>query len=527
MSDMSCLPGLAGLDKKIFEILKEYCRIPSITGTSGETLIPEFFKRCLGQLPYYVENPDHLGTWAIEKDSLNRQVCWAMIRGGSEKTCVLIHHSDVVVTENYGRFQDLALDPDRLEAALKADPRILDQEAKKDLLSGLWLFGRGTADMKGGGAIQLALFDTYGRMSQEERKDLPTLIVLAVPDEENLSSGMRAGVGLLCHLQEQFGLDYRLMINCEPHQRLSPERGLISQGSIGKLNLFVYVRGVMAHAGKVLEGINPTGLMAAIATETDLSEDFVDHFENETSIPPTWIFLRDLKSQYDISFPEASYGMFNVLNFHTGPGEVLAKMMEICERSLIQYIAKVSGKRGEVSRRTGQDWPSPSWQPRVVLFGELRAASPAPPAPMSLEEELGFRTREFFPEDPLIVIGLCPPYYPGVSNSVPEVLREKVCTFAKEKFGQEYDNQAYYTGISDLSYAMSAGETQQLSSAMAHMAAEDYQIPFEQIEQVSMNCINLGPWGKDFHKPSERVLKEDLFHRTPMLVDHIIRTYNS
>lgn len=526
MPDMPCLPGLSGLDKKIFEILKEYCRIPSITGTSGETLVPDFFKHCLDQLPYYLENPDHLGTWDIEKDSLNRQVCWAVLRGHSDKTCVLIHHSDVVVTDNYGRFKDLALDPDRLLAALTADPRMLDPEAQKDLLSGQWIFGRGTADMKGGGAIQLALFDTYARLPPDKRKDLPTLVLLALPDEENLSSGMRAGVGLLCHLKERFGLDYNLMINCEPHQRLSPEKGLISQGSIGKMNLFVYARGVMAHAGKVLEGINPTGLMAAIAAETDLSEVFVDHAGNESSIPPTWIFLRDLKSQYDVSFPEASYGMFNVLNFHTGPGDVMAKMMEICQRVLVQYIAKVNGKRAEVSRKTGQDWPSLSWQPRIVPFGDLLAASPSPLTPMPLAEELGMRTREFFPEDPLIVVGLCPPYYPGVTNPQPEKLREKVCTFAREHFGQEYDNQAYYTGISDLSYAMSAGDAKQLSSAMTHMAAEDYHIPFEQIEKVSMNCINIGPWGKDFHKPSERVLKEDLFHRTPMLVDHIIRTYN-
>ncbi len=526
MPDMSNLEGLGNLDQKIFEILKDYCRIPSITGTSRENLVPDFFKQCLDHLPYFLENPDHLGTWEIEKDHLNRQVCWAIIRGGSDKTCVLIHHSDVVVTDNYGRFKDLALDPDRLEAAFTADPRMLDPEAQKDLLSGQWLFGRGTADMKGGGAIQLALFDVYARMTSEERKDLPTLVLLAVPDEENLSAGMRSGVGLLCHLKERFGLDYNLMINCEPHQRRNPEKGLISQGSIGKLNLFVYVRGVMAHAGKVLEGINPTGLMAAIATETDLSEAFVDSAGNESSIPPTWIFLRDLKSQYDVSFPEASYGMFNVLNFHTEPGDVLAKMMEICQRALVQYIAKVNGKRAEVSSKTGQDWPSSSWQPRVVPFGELRAATSSPLAPMPVEEELGFRTREFFPEDPLIVVGLCPPYYPGVTNPEPERLREKVSAFVREHFGQEYDNQAYYTGISDLSYAMSAGDAKQLSAAMIHMAAEDYHIPFEQIEQVSMNCINIGPWGKDFHKPSERVLKEDLLRRTPMLVDHIIRTYN-
>ena len=30
-----------------------------------------------------------------------------------------------------------------------------------------------------------------------------------------------------------------------------------------------------------------------------------------------------------------------------------------------------------------------------------------------------------------------------------------------------------------------------------------------------MAGINIGPWGKDFHKLTERVYKEDLYERTP------------
>ena len=527
MSDMSGLEGIERLDDKILDILKAYCRIPSITNTSGETLVPGFFEQCLINTPYYKANPDHLGAWQIENDPLNRKVSWAMIQGGSNRTCVLIHHCDVVVTDNFGHLKDLALDLDRLGPALKKDPGLLDTESRQDLFSGQWIFGRGAADMKGGGAVQLALFDTYARMEPQDRKALPTLVLLALPDEENLSAGMRSGLGLLSHLKKTYSLEYDLMINSEPHQRMTPEKGLISQGSIGKLNLFVYIRGVMAHVGKVLEGINPTGLMARIAAATDLSEAFVDHFEQESSIPPTWIFLRDLKKHYDVSFPEACYGMFNVLNFHTGPGEVMDKMVDVCRQTLASYIGQVNQKRAAVSQKTGQNWFSFTWEPRVVPFGELKAQTPCPSRPLPLEEELFFRTRDFFPQEPLIVVGLCPPYYPGVANCDQQILHEKVNAFTRGRYGQDYDNQAYYTGISDLSYAMATGNSASLSEAMANMAgAENYHIPFDQIESVSMNCINIGPWGKDFHKPSERVFKEDLLCRTPMLIDYIIRNYN-
>ena len=69
MPDMSGLAGLDGLDKKIIDTLNAYCRVPSITETSGETLVPGFFRQYLNDLPYFQDHPDHLGVWDIKKDA--------------------------------------------------------------------------------------------------------------------------------------------------------------------------------------------------------------------------------------------------------------------------------------------------------------------------------------------------------------------------------------------------------------------------------------------------------------------------
>ena len=50
-----------------------------------------------------------------------------------------------------------------------------------------------------------------------------------------------------------------------------------------------------------------------------------------------------------------------------------------------------------------------------------------------------------------------------------------------------------------------------------------YSLPLEDIEAVSMPCVNIGPWGKDFHKLTERVLKEDLYYRTPDILNYAIK----
>lgn len=49
-----------------------------------------------------------------------------------------------------------------------------------------------------------------------------------------------------------------------------------------------------------------------------------------------------------------------------------------------------------------------------------------------------------------------------------------------------------------------------------------YDIPVEEIQKISMPCINIGPWGKDLHKLTERVNKEDLYWRTPRILNQAI-----
>lgn len=51
-----------------------------------------------------------------------------------------------------------------------------------------------------------------------------------------------------------------------------------------------------------------------------------------------------------------------------------------------------------------------------------------------------------------------------------------------------------------------------------------YNLPLEEIGYISMPSINVGPWGKDFHKLTERVNTEDLLVRTPKLLDKAMLT---
>ena len=97
--------------------------------------------------------------------------------------------------------------------------------------------------------------------------------------------------------------------------------------------------------------------------------------------------------------------------------------------------------------------------------------------------------------------------------------------FTEREFNQTYTSENFYTGISDLSYTNIEKGSEILKSLQSSMPllGEFYNIPADVIEKISMPCINIGPWGKDFHKLTERVNTEDLYIRTPCIINYAVK----
>lgn len=134
---------------------------------------------------------------------------------------------------------------------------------------------------------------------------------------------------------------------------------------------------------------------------------------------------------------------------------------------------------------------------------------------------------------PKVVYGLIPHYYPSVANisfdsldSNIRDLSEILSKYSESQFGMSYQKEYYYTGISDLSYTSIENVAAVKKSMEEYMPlfGNIYDLPLEEIGYISMPCINIGPWGKDFHKLTERVNTEDLLVRTPKLLDKAIKT---
>ena len=551
--------SLSGIGAEIQRILYDYVQAESITNSPGEREAEEFFLRFFRGQPYWQAHPEDVGKRPIPGDPHGRSAVFAMVRGGGPDTVAFVHHSDVVTVEDFKLLKPLAFSPEALEKKLKKLRHTLSPEARKDIDSGAWLFGRGVCDMKGGGSIQMAVLNRYSQLVAQAPNQLPgTLIVLAVPDEENLSAGMRAGIRLLVRLREQYGLRYRIMIDSEPHLRKDPEKGLFSVGSVGKLLPFVYVRGVLSHAGKPFEGLNPSNLLSEIVRRTEINTDFCDEVEGEVSPPPTWLYQRDRKLEYDVSIPLSAAGCLSVLTFHQTPISVLQRLKTVCEESFQYVLTQMNASYANFLKMAGKTPEKLPWQVKTVEFEQLYQEALAAYGDVfrsgfqaeldRLKQQLvdnqltmldcNFALVDFiynFVDDlsPRVIYGLIPPYYPNVANlflpDLPDLIRTlqtRLSDDTQEQFGQEYLAENFFVGISDLSYS-SISHSQEITQTLKRtmpLYGHLYDLPLEQLESISMPCINIGPWGKDLHKMTERVFKQDLYERTPYIIQRAIET---
>lgn len=536
--------------KKIIETnLLELVGTRSDTNSKQERNIEGFFEDWFSRVDYFKKNPNNCGLYKIPDDYLNRSVPWCLLKGAGNDTVVFIHHNDCVETKDYGPFESLSLKPYELEEAFKNSTIELPAKMKEDLLSDKWLFGRGVADMKGGGSIHLSLIEEY---SKDENFN-GNIVLLSVPDEENLSAGMRAGALKLNELKDEYGLNYKLMIDSEPHEREDKSKPVWHDGSIGKIMPVVYVRGKLTHVGYVYQGLNPINILSEIIRKTELNPDFLEKVGNTVNPAPTWLYHKDRKSVYDVSLPIATCGYMSILPLAKSPMELMEELKRISVKAFDTVVEELNESYKKYTSMAKIKYERLNWEPKVKFYAELYqdalkdsgAEFEDAYAKVMAEVKEKFNANELSTIDaanliiektleyvkdlnPCVILALTPPYYPSTNNmmlgdkaaEVNDIL-EYLKEYSKNNLNEEIEIQNYYTGISDLSYAMFTSDQKDIEYIANNMLMwkDVYYIPLEKIKDISMPVLNIGPWGVDLHKYTERVYKEDLFYKTPMFID--------
>ena len=531
----------------ILSIMKDLVSVQSDTGTRQEERAAEKIAEYFESDAYFAAHPDHWGL-CDTGDFLGRRVVWALKEGKSRKVLVLTGHYDAVETDCYGELKPLALDPDALREEMLRR-KLGDERLQQELASGDWLPGRATADMKGGLAIGL-----YRLLTLPEDAEAGVAFV-AVCDEENVSAGMRGAVDVLLHLKERFGIDYLASLILEPQLPLAGKEFMLYNGSIGKVLPVIVAKGKLAHCGEPLKGLNAAHMIAEIAARIDMNTDLVTEDFGLSSAPPAVQQMCDLKTTYDVSLPSLAALCVNLL--FLGGGQTTERAIErlrtICEEAVASVMMKYeSACAFAMQRGLLPEAEKLRGTPRVLLLSELEAMAAAKnddfPAWKTAQAQLlrekiekGGLTLQNASiqyiqrvlecsgeEEPMVVIGIAPPYYPAVCNAYLPAdgsdIAEKVRAVVEGSYHMQLSVIPYFTGIGDGSYMTCTAPAQEraLLTNLMSLPASIYDIPFESAARLNAPVFYLGPRCRAIHQWCERVYLPDLVEIVPHIIDHIL-----
>jgi len=546
---------IANTRNSIYELLLELAAVPSISASEeGENLAADLIFEKLSQLRYFRRNPENLALISVEGDPLGRNIVTALVRAMPEtdRTIILTGHFDVVDIDVCGSLKTFAFDPEEYTRRIGEMP--ISQEARSDLESGDWLFGRGVADMKLGVAIEMCLLAEFCENPSELDANI---LFLAVPDEENTSAGMRGAIPTLARLQKEQGLDFLACINTEPTVTTSSvDSGGVFLGSIGKVMPFFLCVGRESHVGEYFQGLSASLIVSHLNILLEGNPSYADMLGNTLFPPQTCLKIKDLREAYSVTLPERAVAYYNYLTVSKTPATVLEEMKEVAALAQERALLHISNSRGCYLEMGHTDLPAVSWHPKVITVQELFSMAARRYGDgfrkdydtflSGLDQDLderdkGIEVVNFLldvaeEKGPFVVAGFLPPFNPFRVNqrsTVKEIVlvetAGELVRLARDEYEKELSISEVFEGITDLSYLGFQGEKDELVPLMDNIPGwgSIYGLPVDELLELDIPVMNLGPIGRDAHKNTERVQLSYGLDILPRLIGHAVKRISS
>ncbi|HYF77062.1 MAG TPA: M20/M25/M40 family metallo-hydrolase [Symbiobacteriaceae bacterium] len=530
---------------RVRELTLAMVRVPSVTRSQDERAFAEFHRDLLLTLPYFQVHPEHLRLIRTENDPYERSSLFALAKGQGRRTLILTGHYDVVGTDNYGNLQPHAFDPEallpRLIEFLKLSPaNHRNSTALKDLESGAFLPGRAALDMKSGLAAGIAVLERFTQLAEP----VGNLLYIAVPDEEHSSAGMRSVMLQLPHLLAEWDLEVTAAINLDAvSDDGEGELGRsIALGTVGKLLPVVMLVGRAMHASYPFSGVNANFLAAELIRHMELNPDVADTGDafGELAPPPVCLRQGDYLTHYDVTAPHQAWCAFNYLSHTLSPEAVYQRVHTAVQTCMESALALLRAR----AQKYGADHQI-NWVPRVMSFDELVDFT-AEHVGSDTVQEVFAKYRHLDPLDcaravtgelaglseldgPAAVIGFGSIYYPRTHLTVHpqgqrfwQMLKEEAEKIAAET-GRSYSLRPFFSGISDMSFLAGHDDAADLALVERNTPAfRANKVDYQRMQQVTLPAVNIGPWGRDYHQPLERVHMHDTFEVLPELLWRIV-----
>lgn len=515
----------------------------------------DYIKDMIKSFPYFQENPSHVWEQAIPEDPYGRKNIFAFIEGNGDSLNTVIYHAhlDTVGIEDFGPLKDIAFDSDRLAEYFSNYE--FDRDVQRDARSGEWMFGRGSVDMQSGIAVHLANLLHFS----ERRDQLPGhILFMANPDEESQHSGILTSISELKRLKQEKQLRYLAAINNDfitPLYEGDTTR-YIYTGAAGKLLPCFAIYGREVHVGDTLSGIDPNLIASEITRRIHNNIHMAENIEGELVLPPTCLYLRDNKEAYNVQTAVSSYVYFNYFIYEKTAKEVMDQLTAVADEACKETERKLSDYYDEYCERTSLPKKEMSWNVQVYSLEDYlkrlrsRGIDPAQCIEQAFKtyEHLELRMRCFKAVEELqkldpeqgakVIIFYAPPYLPHnylKEESTRDRLLQHVIQEAVDKTaastGETFVFKKFFPYLADGSFLSLHETDEEVSAFTDNFPGWDVigTIPFKEIRELNIPSVNIGVYGKDGHKWTERVYKPYTFHVLPELIQqttmHLLHSY--
>ncbi|MEB8093186.1 M20/M25/M40 family metallo-hydrolase [Mammaliicoccus lentus] len=518
------------------KLLKKLVSHASITHSEGEKTFPYFLMNEYLKLDYFKSREDQI---ILQPTGDGRNAVLAYYKApNSKKTLICISHYDTVGIDDFSEYKMHAFEMDKLTEIFKENDKYLSEDAKEDIKTGDYLFGRGSMDMKPGLMIHMSTLEK----AIYESWDI-NIIVVSVPDEEVGSLGILKAVEKLNQLRKEDQLEFELHLNSEPtfSQAEKDSNHYIYSGTIGKIMPSVLCYGKETHVGQPTQGLSSNYIQSFINKEMEYNPTFKEEYKEETTPLPVSLMSRDIKEHYDVQTPFRTVALYNIFLFNKNAEDVFKTFNSIVEKAVkeceetYQNIIKNEGQSRKININimTFKELKLTA----IEEFGEahvnliieqiINQISDERAQAIEIADQLMHMLKNL---GPTVITFFAPPYYPAAHSSEDSFIDEIVETVSQkslEQFDRTSKRQYFFNGISDLSYAKYRQDDDGFESYIEQTPNfnQSYFIPFHDIKEISAPVLNIGPIGKDAHQVTERIHTKSAFEEIPYLIEHVIKKH--
>lgn len=539
---------------ELIALTKQLVSIESIVNTDGEKVFAHSLYTLISSFPYFAANQSNVTIEQTHADEVERYNVLAYVkgtRGNSKRTVIIMGHMDTVGIDDFTQLKDKACFPDELMEALQAET--LPSSAKDQLDSGDWLFGRGVLDMKGGLASHLFLLNYYSEHPEELEGNL---VFVSECDEEDSSHGILSSLKTLKKWKEEHNFEYVAAINAD---FVSPryegdENRYIYKGTVGKLLPSFFITGAETHVGSAFEGLDPNFIAAELTKQINYNPELCNEAYGETTVPPVSLKQMDLKPSYTVQTALSAYVYYNFFIHSWTPKEVLEKLKEQAYIAFNNALTTFEERYKQYCKISNEPFQELVWKPRVFTYEEMEQQLTSKHGERYVAHMEDFKNELLndksldirmyaarvveeawnWMEDksPAIILFYSSLYSPRIEltgKTKDEQILIDALDEAVEEIQPHYPHpivtRNFFPYISDMSFVALSDDDEGLQATSVNNPGwgKKLFVNYQDIRDINVPVVNIGPYGIDAHKKLERAEIQYSFEIVPNLTNLVIQ----